>query len=105
MKNNTVIDLDNPEEIDPLTELLRTGAKKLIAEAIQAELDEQMTQYEDQKTADGRRRVVRSGHHPEREIVTGVGKVSVEVPKIRSRDGEPESFQSMVVPPYIRRTA
>jgi transposase-like protein len=105
MKNNTVIDLDNPAEIDPLTELLRTGAKKLIAEAIQAELAEQMVKYEDQKTSDGRQRVVRSGYHPQREIVTGVGKVSVEVPKIRSREGEPESFQSLVVPPYIRRTA
>ncbi len=105
MKNNTVIDLDNPEGIDPLTELLSIGAKKLIAEAIQAELDEQMTKYEDQKTADGRRRVVRSGHHPERQIITGVGKVSVEVPKIRSREGESASFQSLLVPPYIRRTA
>ena len=105
MKNNTVIDLDNPEGIDPLTELLRSGARKLIAEAIQAELDEQLVKIEDQITADGRQRVVRSGYHPEREIVTGVGKVSVAVPKIRSREGEPESFQSMVVPPYIRRTA
>ena len=105
MKNNTVIDLDNPEGIDPLTELLRSGARKLIAEAIQAELDEQLVKFEDQITADGRQRVVRSGYHPEREIVTGVGKVSVAVPKIRSREGEPESFQSMVVPPYIRRTA
>ncbi len=64
-----------------------------------------MTKYEDQKTADGRRRVVRSGHHPERQIITGVGKVSVEVPKIRSREGESASFQSLLVPPYIRRTA
>jgi len=104
MKNNTVIDLDNPEEIDPLTELLRSGAKKLVAGAIQAELDEQLMRFEDQKTTDGRQRVVRSGCHPEREIVTGIGKVSVEVPKIRSREGEPESFQSLIVPPYIRRT-
>ena len=49
--------------------------------------------------------MVRSGYHPEREIVTGVGKVNVSVPKIRNRAGEPESFLSMVVPPYIRRTA
>ncbi len=105
MAKDTVIDLGVPEGIDPLTELLRSGAKQLIAEAIQAELDELMTKYDGQKTTDGRRRVVRSGHHPEREVITGVGKVSVEVPKIRSREGTPESFQSLVVPPYIRRTA
>ena len=58
MKNNTVINLDNPEEIDALTELLRTGAKTLIAESIQVELDEQLVKFEDQITADGRQRVV-----------------------------------------------
>ncbi len=105
MANNTVIDLGTPEGIDPLTELLRSGAKQLITEAVQVEPDELMTQYDDQKTADGRQHVVRSGHHPEREIITGVGKVSVEVPNIRSREGTPESFQSLLVPPYIRRTA
>jgi transposase-like protein len=105
MHDTTVIDLENPEEIDPLTELLRTGAKKLITEAIQAELDELLINFEDQKTMNGQQRVVRSGHHPEREILTGIGKVNVTVPKIRSREGEPESFQSLVVPPYIRRTA
>ena len=105
MKNNTVIDLDNPVEFNALTELLRSSAKRLNAEAIQAELDEQLVKFEDQITADGRQRAVRSGYHPEREIVTGVGKVSVTVPKIQCRAGEPESFQSLVVPPYIRRTA
>ncbi len=105
MTNNTVIDLGTPEGIDPLTELLRSGAKQLITEAVQAEPDALMTQYDDQKTADGRQRVVRSGHHPEREVITGLGKVSVEVPKICHREGTPECFQSLVVPPYIRRTA
>ncbi len=64
-----------------------------------------MTKFDGHKTADGRQRVVRSGHHREREVITGVGKVSVEVPKIRSREGTPECFQSLVVPPCIRRTA
>jgi putative transposase len=105
MNDTTVIDLENPEEIDPLTELLRNGAKKLITGAIHAERDDLMTSFKDQKTMDGQQRVVRSGFHPEREILTGIGKVKVRVPKIRSREGEPESFQSLVVPPYIRRTA
>jgi putative transposase len=105
MANDTVIDLASPEVIDPLTELLRNGARKLIAEAVQAELTEALQQYVDQKTEDGRQRVVRNGYQPEREILTGVGKVSVKVPKIRSREGEPVSFQSSMVPPYIRKTA
>lgn len=105
MANDTVIDLASPEVIDPLTELLRNGARKLIAEAVQAELAEALQQYVDQKTEDGRQRVVRNGYQPEREILTGVGKVSVKVPKIRSREGEPVSFQSSMVPPYIRKTA
>ncbi len=105
MTNNTVIDLGTPEGIDPLTELIKSGARQLITEAVQAEPDALMRQYDDQRTADGRQRVVRSGHHPEREVITGVGKVSVEVPNIRSREGTPESFQSLLVPPYIRRTA
>ena len=105
MTNDTVINLASPEQIDPLTELLRTGARKLIAEAIQAELDEVLQQFADQTTKDGKQRVVRNGYQPEREILTGIGKVDVKVPKIRSREGEPESFQSSLVPPYIRKTA
>ncbi len=105
MTKDTVINLGTPEDIDPLTELLRSGAKQLITEAIQAELAELMASFDNQKTSEGRQRVVRNGYHPEREVLTGVGKVPVSVPKIRSREGEPESFQSLIVPPYIRRTA
>jgi len=105
MANDTVIDLASPEGIDPLTELLRSGAKKLIAEAVQAELDNFMQRFADEKTDKGRQRVVRSGYQPEREIVTGLGPVKVEVPKVRSREGEPVSFQSVLVPPYIRKAA
>ncbi len=105
MANDTVIDLASPEGIDPLTELLRNGAKELIAQAVQAELDEVLQHFADQKTEDGRQRVVRNGYQPEREVLTGVGKVDVKLPKIRSREGEPVSFQSALVPPYIRKTA
>ena len=106
MANDTVIDLASPEgSISPLTELLRTGARKLIAEAVQAELEETLQQYADEKTGDGRQRVVRNGYQPEREILTGVGPVKVKVPKVRSREGESVSFQSSLVPPYIRKAA
>ena len=105
MTNNTVIDLASPEAIDPLTELLRSGAKKLIEQAVQAELEEVLQQYAEQKTGQGRRRVVRNGYQPERDLLTGVGKVGVKLPKLRSREGEAVSFQSALVPPYIRKTA
>ena len=47
---------------------------------------------------------VRSGYHPERQIQTGIGPVTVQVPKVRSRDGKPASFRSALVPPYVRKT-
>jgi len=49
--------------------------------------------------------VVRNGYQPERDIQTGIGPVTVKVPKIRSRDGKPVSFHSALVPPYVRKTA
>ena len=104
MVNNNLTSMKSPEVIDPLTELLRSGARKLLEEAIQAELEEALSVFKGETTSDGRSRVVRSGYQPEREILTGVGKVTVRVPKIRSREGAPESFQSVLVPPYIRKS-
>ncbi len=50
--------------------------------------------------------VVRNGHHPGREIQTGIGPLTVQVPKVRSRRGEPvTAFRSALVPPYVRKTA
>lgn len=105
MSKDTVIQLDSPEAIDPLTDLLRTGARKLIEEAVQAELAELLFHYQDDKTSEGRQRVVRNGYHPERQVLTGIGEVPVKMPKTRSREGEPVNFQSSLVPPYIRKTA
>lgn len=105
MTNDNLIQLDTPEQTDPLTELLRSGARVLIRDAIEAELEEVMATFRGEETAQGHQRVVRNGHHPERKILTGVGEVDVKVPKIRSREGAPVSFQSSLVPPYIRKTA
>lgn len=105
MINNTVIELGSKGiDNDPLTELLRYGARELLVKAIKAELEEVMTAFEGQKTSEGRSRVVRSGYHPQREILTGIGKVEVQVPKIRARQGEPVSFNSSLVPPYVRKS-
>lgn len=100
-----VVDLKNPEksELDPLTELIRQGAKNLICHAVEAELMEQMELYTGRKTAQGTAAVVRNGYLPERTIETGIGPIKVKIPKIRSKDGEPVSFQSALVPPYVRK--
>lgn len=90
---------------DTLTELMRAGARKLIAEALEAEVTELLATYADQQDDQGRAVVVRNGHQPEREIQTGIGPVTVQVPKVRSRQGEPITFRSALVPPYVRKTA
>lgn len=106
MTKNTVIEFTGREQFtDALTELLRTGAQQLIEQAVQAELTEYMEQFSDRLLADGKVAVTRNGYHPERKIQTGIGPVKVRMPKVRSRDGEPVSFQSALVPPYIRKTA
>lgn len=89
---------------DTLTEVIRAGARKLIAQALEAEVAELVATYTDQQDEQGRAVVVRNGHQPKREIQTGIGPVTVEVPKVRSRRGKPVSFRSALVPPYVRKT-
>jgi transposase-like protein len=85
MSNDTVVSLAAPARVcDPLTELLRTGARRLIEAAVSAEFEEYLSAFVDEKLLDGRQRVVRNGHLPERRILTGVGEVDVRVPKARS---------------------
>ena len=105
MNKDTVIDARNLEEgkQDELTDLLREGAKRLIAEAVDAELSTMLAQFADYKDESGRRFVVRNGHLPEREIMTGIGPVSVQVPKVRDRSGTRIKFTSALLPPYLRR--
>ena len=92
------------DDFRPAAELLRMGARKLIEAAIQAELSEFLGQFEQRKTSEGKRGVIRNGYQPEREILTGIGAVSVRIPKVRSRTGEAVTFRSALVPPYVRKT-
>ncbi len=95
---------EKPEAVeDSLTELLRSGAQQLIYQAIEAELAELLVQYRDKTDEHGRAAVVRNGYLPEREVVTGLGPVSVRMPKVRSRTDESVTFRSSLVPPYVRR--
>ncbi len=104
--STTVISLEKRGRFkDELTELLRTGARELIAGAVEAELAELLSEHAGRKLADGRQAVVRNGYQPEREIVTGIGSVPVQIPRVRSRDGSPTTFRSALVPAYVRRSA
>ncbi len=87
------------EVSDPITELLRGHARQLIAAALEAEVQVVL----DQLRGDGRD-VVRNGYLPSRHVTTAVGDVEVEVPRIRSRDGEVVNFASSMVPKYLRRS-
>jgi len=92
---------------DPLTEVLRNGARALLVQAVEAEVAAFLGQHADKQTADGRRRLVRHGRLPERAIMTGIGPVTVRAPRVRDRTGAGEErirFTSAILPPYARRS-
>ncbi len=104
MDESTIVEFAGRDAIsDPLTDLLRKGARELLQSAIEAELEVFMARFRDRKTAEGHASVVRNGHHPERAVQTGIGPVTVKVPKVRSKTGKPVSFHSALVPPYMRK--
>ena len=89
MTQDNVIKLAQPGTFsDPLTEILRNGARALLAHAVEAEVAGFLGDHADKLTADGRARLVRHGHLPEREIVTGIGPVAVRCPRVRDRAGD-----------------
>lgn len=105
MNKSTVIALeDRAESLDPRTELLRVGARQLIEQAVETELQELLAAHAGRLLADGRAGVVRNGYLPEREIQTGLGPITVRIPKVRVKTGEPVTFRSALVPPYVRKT-
>jgi transposase-like protein len=108
MTDDTVTKLLQPGEFhDQLTDILRNGAHKLLAQAIEAEVEVFLSTYQKERLEDGRARVVRHGTLPEREVQTGIGAVSVKVPRVRDRDSKSEDkihFQSSILPKYMRRT-
>jgi transposase-like protein len=106
MSKNKVIPLEKPGDntADPLTELLRSGARKLITDAVEAELQQILSQYASLKNESGHQQIVRNGYLPEREIQTGIGPIKVKVPKIRDKSGQGIKFNSILLPPYLRKT-
>src|ERR1700761_9845331 len=92
---------------DQLTEVLRNGARALLAQAVEVEVAALLASHADKLTEDGRQRLVRHGHLPEREIMTGIGPVAVRCPRVRDRVDEGSArirFSSAILPPYARRS-
>lgn len=106
MKDNTqVIEFPEGEKKDILTEILRTGARKLLGQAVEAEVDEWIEARKFKVDEDGRRQVVRNGHMPERSVLTGLGEIPVRKPRVRDHreKSKREQFQSKILPPYLRK--
>ena len=108
-ENINVVPLRQPNEVDdPLTNILRSGARQLLAQAVEMEAEAFLLAMKGLKLPDGRDRLVRHGHGPERTIQTGIGPVEVERVKIRDRaaaeNGERIRFTSAILPLWARRT-
>ena len=106
---STIVPLRQPDAIDdPLTAVLRSGARRLLMQAIEAEAEAFLATMQTQRLADGRERVVRHGHGPERLVQTGIGPVAVQRVKLRDRNpgaaGERIRFTSALLPRWARRT-
>jgi putative transposase len=111
MKEDTVVALPRPGASvtdDPLLAVLREGARRMLMQAIEAEVEIFLTAHGSLVDEQGRRRLVRNGHAPERQIQTGIGPLEVRRPKVRDRGGaaggKPIRFTSAVLPAYLRRT-
>lgn len=110
MAQDNLIDLKKPEAFinDPITNILRQGARRLLTAALEAEIQSFLQQYKEATDDKGCQRVVRNGYLPEREIQTGIGQVPVRAPRIRDRQPDSQNgrirFTSAILPPYLRRT-
>jgi putative transposase len=103
--NTTTVSFPSTSSRDALTDVLRNGAQRLLAEAIEAEVMEWIDSRAGVTDAAGRRQVVRNGYLPKRSILTGIGSVEVEQPRVLDRRGaEGEAFSSKILPPYLRKT-
>ncbi len=108
MSNDNVFEIKKPETFvdDPITQIIRQGARKLLAQALAVEIELFINQYAELKDASGKQRVVKNGYRPERQIQSGIGPVPVKAPRARDRHPEPEeriSFTSAILPPYLRK--
>lgn len=105
-RNDSTLALPATSSQDVLTGLLRQGAQRMLAEAIDAEVAEWIEAHRDLRDAAGHRQVVRNGRLPKRTILSGVGPIEVTQPRVLDRrpKNEAESFSSQILPPYLRKT-
>src|SRR5262245_18164695 len=106
MQDNTAIPFPHPQLTaeDPLTAVLRQGAQRLLAQAIEAEVAVGLAESACRRDPQGRHAVVRNGYLPKREVHTGLGAVRVKVFRGRDRSGARVRFRSALLPPYVRRS-
>jgi len=109
MKKDTVMALKKPEVLveDPLTEVLRRGAKQLLVQALEAEIASFLKLHEHVRDENGKRQVTRNGYMPDRTVQTGIGDIEVRAPRAADRrkgGGAKIRFTSSILPPYLRRS-
>jgi putative transposase len=105
-RSNSMLALPATTSRDVLTEILRDGAQRLLAQAVEAEVSEWIAARAEVTDAAGHRQVVRNGYLPKRSITTGIGSVEVRQPRVLDRrtPDEAEPFSSKILPPYLRKT-
>ena len=106
MSDVTAATLSLPAARDSLHEILREGARVLLAQAVEAEVADWIESHAHITDEAGRRQVVRNGHLPERKLVTPVGKLEIRQPRVHDRrpEGQRETFRSSLLPPWLRKT-
>ena len=104
MDKDTTVTFSNPAFRDELSEVVRHGARRIIRQAVEAELQAFVEEHAAERDGRGRRSVVRNGYLPSREVLTGIGPVRVRVPRTRDRSGAGRCFRSELLPPYLKKT-
>jgi len=106
VKRDNVVALGSREATDSsravLDEIVREGARRMLQAALEAEVTDFVAQFANVVDTQGHRVIVRNGHLPEREVVTGVGPVPIQQPRVRDRTGQLR-FTSQILPPFLRR--
>lgn len=101
-KKDNLFKTINQENKDYLTEILKEGARRLLEEAINNEIEEYVNYFKNLKDDKGNQRIVRNGYLPERDIVTGIGSLKIKQPRIRDRKKEMK-YTSKILPRYMKR--
>jgi transposase-like protein len=95
--------------VSVIDQIVRDGARRMLAEALQAEVEAYIAQFAGERDENGRRLVVRNGSHQPREILTSAGAVEVVAPRVNDRRVDPDTgqrarFTSAILPPWCRKT-